>query len=626
MKRDLRHMLLGLVTIALVPCGLLSAATKTSENSSTPAGLVQAALESGLDGPSDTRKSLLDEALKRDPNFAPARWQSGFVRWDNEWLKVDEVAKRAASDPQLSAYRKQRDALIDTADGHRALAKWCRKNKLAAEERIHWAKVLEFDRNDAEAITGLGLQWHEGRLLTRSQIEQAKVRTGDQLRAMHHWRPQFVKWRRAIEHGSPKELDEALAKLKDLKDPEAIPALEAVFLVDGTSPKSTQLNLLLVETVSRLPHPDATQLLLRRAIVADSEEVRIAAADALKKRPMHTYVPSLIAAMPGSLKTLFHVRVMPNGIVVHEHEILLEGRDSDLSFSWESVVNPADGLLAAFITPAALNRELRSAALIEAQARASQQPRDLLRERIQAVLQRTTGFDRLDDPALWQKQYDDYYGWGTPAKVKPVNRQYASNYEYYYPQPAFSSPKPSAPKMPTSTPAPAYAYGQPLPKGMHWDLPGGHSYCFPAGTPVLSITGSVPIEKIKPGDRVLSQDAETGELAYQVVQERTLRRPTRLIQIGMGSETLKATPGHPFWVVGEGWRVTKHLEVGARLHTLYGSEMIDSLEDLPPTEIYNLVISGFGTYFVGERAVLVHDDSPMPPSMVRVPGLIEERP
>ena len=623
MKRELRHTLLGLVTLALVPCGLLLAATKTSENSSTPAGLVKAALQSELDGPSDVRKSLLDEALKRDPNFAPARWQSGFVRFDNEWLKVDEVAKRATSDEQLSAYRKQRDALIDTADGHRALAKWCRKNKLAAEERIHWAKVLEFDRNDAEAIAGLGLQWHEGRLLTRSQIEQAKVRAGDQLRAMHHWRPQFVKWRRAIEHGSPKELDEAIAKLKDLKDPEAIPALETVFAADGTSPKSTQLNLLLVETISRVPHPDATQLLLRKAIVADSEEVRTAAADALKKRPMHTYVPSLIAAMPGSLKTLFHVRVMPNGIVVHEHEILLEGRDSDLSITWESVVHPDGAFLASFITPAALNRELRSAALIEAQARASQQPRDLLRERIQAVLQHTTGFDRLDDPALWQKQYDDYYGWGTSAKVKPVDRQYAQNYEYYYVQQTQSSGNPSTPKTPTSTAAPAYPAPPP---GRHWDLPGGHSFCFPAGTPVLSITGPMPIEKIKPGDRVLSQDAETGELAYQVVQERTLRRPTRLIQIGMGSETLKATPGHPFWVVGEGWRVTKHLEVGARLHTLNGSEVIDSLDELPPAEIYNLVVSGFGTYFVGERAVLVHDDSPMPPSMVRVPGLIEERP
>ena len=43
------------------------------ETTATPADLVRAALKAELGGPSDLRKTLLDEALKRDPNFAQAR-------------------------------------------------------------------------------------------------------------------------------------------------------------------------------------------------------------------------------------------------------------------------------------------------------------------------------------------------------------------------------------------------------------------------------------------------------------------------------------------------------------------------------------------------------------------------
>ena len=35
-------------------------------------------------GPSEVRGELLRQALVLDPNYAPARWQSGFVRWDGQ--------------------------------------------------------------------------------------------------------------------------------------------------------------------------------------------------------------------------------------------------------------------------------------------------------------------------------------------------------------------------------------------------------------------------------------------------------------------------------------------------------------------------------------------------------------
>ncbi|MEX2112211.1 MAG: hypothetical protein WD845_03450, partial [Pirellulales bacterium] len=162
----------GTVVAAMLAMLLSAGASQAAEfklpsSDATPAELVNAALCSELDGPSDQRQTLLDRALALDPNYTPARWHSGYVRWDDQWLTLDEVATRAADDKQLAEYRQRRDAMIDTADGHRELAIWCKKNRLSEESRIHWAKVLEFDPADAEALAALDLQFHEGQLLTK---------------------------------------------------------------------------------------------------------------------------------------------------------------------------------------------------------------------------------------------------------------------------------------------------------------------------------------------------------------------------------------------------------------------------------------------------------------------------
>jgi hypothetical protein len=553
------------------------AETKIPDTGAPPAALVKAALESELDGPSELRHTLLEQALARDPNFAPARWQSGFVRWDGGWLHVDEVPKRAADDKSLAAYRKMRDGMVDTADNHRALAKWCRKNKLVDEERIHWAKVLEFESGDAEALAALGLQLYDSRLLTRQQIEQEKKLAGERLRATQHWQPQIVKWRNAIEHGSGKDRDAALEKLRTLSDPGAIAPLESIFAVNGDSKHSAELNLLLIDTVARMPNPEATQVLLRRTIIPDSLEIRTAATDQLKKRPMHAYVPQLIAALPGNLKTQFHVYVLPNGMVLHEHEIFIEGQKADLSITYESAVNPADAFTAMFVTPRALNKDLRVAAAIETRAQSSQQRTDFLRNRVNFALEQTTGFTSANDPQLWEKQYNDYNGWSTPSETKPIYNQTSS-----------------------------------IAEGSSGPLITHHS-CFPAGTPVLTIRGQLPIEEIKMGDRVLAQDLNTGELAYKPVQTTTLRPATPLLKLTLGSQSILATPGHPFWVVGGGWRTAKHLNAGDLLHGMNGAVTIENLEEVRPTEVYNLVVSDFHNYFVGESRVLVHDNSPLQP-------------
>ncbi len=314
----------------LFSAGITRAEVKVPNSNASPRELVQAALRSELDGPTDARQALLDAALELDPDYAPARWQSGYVRWNNQWLPIDDVPGRSQDDPQRAAYRKQRDALVDTADNQRALAKWCRKNKLTDEARIHWAKVLEFDANDAEALSALGLQLYNGRLLTREQIEQAKHKAGEQLQATRHWQPQIAKWRAAIMQGNAKDRDAALEKLRELTDPESIPALESTLASPADSKKTNDLNLLLIETVGRMPVPEATQVLLRLAILPDSPNVRGRAADELKKRAMFAYVPQLIAAIPQrDAETHHEITVLSDGTVIQNHEIVVRDPTGD---------------------------------------------------------------------------------------------------------------------------------------------------------------------------------------------------------------------------------------------------------------------------------------------------------
>ena len=148
--------------------------------------------------------------------------------------------------------------------------------------------------------------------------------------------------------------------------------------------------------------------------------------------------------------------------------------------------------------------------------------------------------------------------------------------------------------------------------------------CFPAGTPVLTIAGPQAIESIRPGDRVLTQDPQSGELAFECVQGTTLRPAAPLVKFTIGSQSLSSTKGHPFWAVGQGWRYAKHVKPGDRLHSFTGAVLVNAVEEERPAEAYNLVVSNQHDYFVGSDALLVHDNSPLPETTTLIPGLPTE--
>jgi len=121
----------------------------------------------------------------------------------------------------------------------------------------------------------------------------------------------------------------------------------------------------------------------------------------------------------------------------------------------------------------------------------------------------------------------------------------------------------------------------------NWDKNGKHfpeqvGGCFIAGTLVHTDQGLKPIEKIRIGDRVLSQPEGGGERVYkQVVNTFTYDdKEIWVVKYTLAAEAhmkrdkpihhLYATANHPFWVDGEGWTAAEELSADQQLQLADG--------------------------------------------------------
>lgn len=94
-----------------------------------------------------------------------------------------------------------------------------------------------------------------------------------------------------------------------------------------------------------------------------------------------------------------------------------------------------------------------------------------------------------------------------------------------------------------------------------------------------------------------------------------------MLRLQIGSDTIKATEGHPFWVTGKGWVLARDLEAGARIHTVDGVVEVEGTTDAPAEAAYNLVVADFHSYFVASGNILVHDITFPKRAATIVPGL-----
>ena len=416
--------------------------------------------------------------------------------------------------------------------------------------------------------------------------------------------------------------------------------------------------------------PAAAESLARYAAFSGFDDVRVAAAAGLKRHPFDHYVPLLLSGLQSPIDAGIQCTLSAGGELIMRCCFYQEGALSDVSYSLmlspicaapdpllpvsvapgtgtvnyqnpqakQAVARTDPGLVAAAYAQASANAASVPALIANAnaanavaaaenwqinaanarvQAAANQAAlRDAVdranraiagrNAQIVAALSQATGCDLGDRPMAWWKwwwqDYNEMYDVGGAGGKPEYDYE---DYEEY------------AGDNPTYWPISTVGAG-PVTIAAH--------SCFAPGTKVWTLTGRQPIEKIKAGDCVLAQDVETGEPAYKPVLAVTTRPAGPWVKIGLGAEAIAATPSHPFWVAGRGWQMTKQLRAGDRVHSLSGGIPVATIaaletDDLPGSLAYNLIVADFGSYFVGDRGILVHDNTPRRPTAAILPGL-----
>jgi hypothetical protein len=577
-----------------------AAENSTAEDPAPPSAsaLVRQAIEAGLAGEESLRTELLTAAIAADPEYAPARWLSSQLKFDGRWRTVDEIAHRVANDSRWAEYQRLRQSLAGTPDDHAELARWCFRKGLANEERSHWAQVLKANPGHELARTRLGVREYRGGLCTEEQIADYEQRLSKAEQDFAQFAPKFTDLcRRAL--GPSADREGALDEISRIDDPAAIPALEYAVWQESENAAddlALKLQLAMVSAIANVRNHEATLKLLDYSVCSPTPEVRQRAAASLTSRPVTEYVPLLLGALTAPIQSEFETFVGPNGNMVSFEVLFQAGPENDRllvrtrEYQVAAQAN-ALGRRQPISRGVEQNRQHTAAHAYQMrrQVAAANQEAEARNERIRETLRTSLQLDYGADPVdYWDEwtSYNEMY-----EEEHPV-------YEYYdYSSYGYTLAPPPMPRPPARKRS-----------------------CFAAGTPVWTQTGPQAIETIVAGDMVLSQNPDTGELAFRPVQETTVRPPGRMARVNLGDETIATTLGHRFWVLGKGWEMAKHLDE-TWLHSLEGPKGVSVIEPMAPEAAYNLVVDDFHTYFVGDSRLLVHDNTCPRPTTAIAPGL-----
>ncbi len=118
------------------------------------------------------------------------------------------------------------------------------------------------------------------------------------------------------------------------------------------------------------------------------------------------------------------------------------------------------------------------------------------------------------------------------------------------------------------------------------------------------------IEKILPGDKVLSQDVTQGTLGFQTVLVVHNNPPTATLKVNFeGGQCIVPSTYHRLWIAGQGWKQARELKVGDLVRTLSGVSKVARIEKGETIPVYNLDVASNHTFFAGGIDCLVHDNT-----------------
>jgi Pretoxin HINT domain len=553
--------------------------------------------------PSERLKHLIVAVLS-DPAHARARGLLGLIAFRGRWHSPQEIRERLEEDEISSAsqaeYRARRARMGDSADAHWKMAMWCKEHGLTPEATAHLTVVTQLDPGRESAWKRLGYKRHGSRWLTAAELGERIAQSEARTKADRHWTALLNRWRSWLEVESRRP--EAAKALQEVTDPNAVRAIWAIFASGKTSQQK-----LAVQLFGQIDSPDSTRALATLAIASESGEVRGRSIETLRRRDPREIATYLIGQLRdlerdrdpilyryllqpigwnaiGALGYLFirgpfydifrtytvdeSFNVLPSGeapittdVPDYVNRIMSQRRRqvSDLFAFVSQIVSDFEGKI-----PVPASR-LADQMTLERNMR------------IIDVLGKINGRYLGKDPDVWRKWWADEQGYA-----------YESSAPRTRPDLTRSVDKPIL----TST---------------------FHLSCFAAGTPVHTLSGLRPIESVRIGDQVLTQDPRTAELSYQPVIAAVQNKPDRLVEIDLGKEVVRATGIHRFWKAGQGWVPARDLKPGDSLRALGGVAVVNGVKHGRLEPVFNLKVMHAESFFVGQSGALVHDNSAVEP-------------
>jgi len=541
-------------------------------------------------------------AVLTDPAHATARGLLGLVEFQGQWQSPEAIHDKLEADETKSAalaeYNGRRARMGNSADAHWKLAMWCEQRGLKPQATAHLTVVTQLDPGREAAWKRLGYKQQGRRWVTDLQLAAEKAEAEAQQKADRRWTTLLARLRNGLDDKSRRA--EATKALQGVADPRAVPSVWKTFAGGNASGQK-----IAVQVLGQIDSPGSTRALAVLAVVSDSAEARSKAIATLRCRDPRDMTSLLVSLLRDpELDTdpiLYHYLVQPIGwdAIGSTGFLFVQGPRYDILRSYtvdESRIISVGGSVGAaapmsgypgrvmlqrqrqVLDLVAIIRQILSDSETDVlAAKFHVRQVDQLNARIIRVLTTVTGHNSGKDQEAWRKWWieEQGYSYEPPA---PRSRQDWTLRES----------------------KPTYADNV-------------HFSCFAAGTPVHTLTGLRPIESVRTGDQVLTQDPRTGALSYQPVVAAVRNKPDTLLKIRLDQEAISATGIHRFWRVGQGWVMARDLKPGDVLRALGGVVSVKAVERQGVEPVFNLVVMQGQSFLVGQRGMLVHDNSLVEP-------------
>jgi tetratricopeptide (TPR) repeat protein len=557
--------------------------------------LVAEALVAASQGNLAQRDELVAQALRAAPKNQSAHWAAGHVRLGNKWLPVPAAERTAAADPRWSEYHRLYDR-VDDIESAEQLAEWCGRNGFDAQARWHWRQILTINPQHSRAQRELGLVYHQGLLMTRSERATVVQEQERWRRALRHWKATLNRWQRDLDHGNSAEREKALTEIAAVTDLDVVLALPGDPAAMPDEQGSADLCCALIRALARSRDSQVVSWIVRQGVGSPWKEVRQAAGEALAGREVTAFVPEVMVFMNPPSERVSTITTDDLGRVLYEQRLRRPGPWGEEEHVDQYSLSPSHLKITGNIKWTwkperdAAVRLLKEKDQQDGAAVGEQNERQrVYNENALALLAATISAATIGEVADGVAPADIPGWWEWWRKFNEL----------------------AGPTIGEGAPTYSYQHGEVF-------VP----CCFAPGTCVATPTGLVPIETIRAGDTVLSQNPRTGELAYKLVLLINQREPTAMRCLSVGKESITATLGHRFWLIGGGWRMAKHLEADTELCGLSAPLRLDSVEEAEEQGAHSLTVEDFHTYFVGKSRLLVHDNTRPLPVQGAVPGLV----